>query len=148
LDRPETDISGLFWTLAVPTPRSAHSSLPTSPRRASLTLVLAAIVFACAVAPHGSAAEHRESPSGAVVDRSARHPGAPVHLESSSVELLPGCPLCVLQLQTVTVLKAPRTALPPLTPRGSLAPASLHADPGPEARHRPARAPPVLSSAL
>src|SRR5204863_317338 len=92
------------------------------------------------MAPHGSAAEHRDSPTGAAVDRSARHPRDPVHIEASTVEFQPGCPLCVLQLQTVSILRASRASLPALTPRSFLPPTAQQAHPPlpkPPFLHRP-----------
>lgn len=106
-----------------------------------------------AVVPHEVfAAGHRDSPLGipidAAIDRSASHPGDPVHVEQSTVEFQAACPLCVLQLQTRSVLHPPEAPLPPLSTSDDFLAASAPSCSSPLPRLGPARAPPRLSSAL
>jgi hypothetical protein len=116
-----------------------------------LTLALGLSLFLGAL-PHSAAAGHRESPvrepAGGDIDRSARHPGDPVHLEASSVEFQPGCPLCILQLQTGQALLLPEWAAPPLLARGAVRTAVERAGSVLAPPLGPARAPPRLSSSL
>jgi hypothetical protein len=119
---------------------------PTSPARFLLALVIGLALFAGIALPHGNAAEHRDSPVGADVDRSARHPGDPTHFEASTVEFEPGCPLCVLQLQSASLLPVPEPSLPVLTAHGTALPPAPSVTAAPVVRTGPARAPPVLSS--
>lgn len=133
------------YTVAVPADPTPPLN-QTRSWRALLALVLGLVVFAGAVAPHGLTAEHRESLLGANIDHSARHPGDPAHFEQSSVEFQPGCPLCVLQLQTGSVLRLPEALQPPLLPE-STAPATVQqAASRPVPRLGPARAPPLSAS--
>lgn len=102
-----------------------------------------------AVVPHEVfAAGHRDSPVGAAIDRSASHPGDPLHVEQSTVEFEAACPLCVLQLQTRSVLHPPEGPLPPLPTSDDFLAAAAQACSAPLPRLGPARAPPRLSSAL
>jgi hypothetical protein len=102
-----------------------------------------------AVVPHEVfAAGHRDSPVGAAIDRSASHPGDPVHVEQSTVEFEAPCPLCVLQLQTRSALHPPEAPLSPLLSREDFLAATAQTHSVPLPRLGPARAPPRLSSAL
>ena len=105
------------------------------------------------VVPHEVfTAGHRDSPLSAptdeAIDRSASHPGAPLHVEQSTVEAHAACPLCVLQLQTRSTLHLPEAPLPPLLPGDDTLPAVAQAHSAPLPRLGPARAPPRLSPAL
>jgi hypothetical protein len=144
--RPESP-SPACYTVAVPLRRPARpTALIPSPW---LALALALAFLFGAVVPHEVfAAGHRDSPVGAAIDRSASHPGDPAHVEQSTVEFQAACPLCVLQLQTRSVLHPPEAPLPPLLSSNDVlaAVAQIHSAPLP--RLGPARAPPRLSSAL
>jgi len=129
------------------------TALTTAPWRALLALVLGLAFLFGAVVPHEVlAAGHRDSPDGipvdAAIDRSASHPGDPVHVEQSTVELEAACPLCVLQLQTRSALHPPETPLPPLLASDDFQAAAAQVHSAPLPRLGPARAPPRLSPAL
>ena len=121
----------------------------SSPWRALLAVTLGLALFLGAVVPHEVfAAGHRDSPIGAAIDRSASHPGDPVHVEQSTVEFEAACPLCVLQLQTRSVLHPPEAPLPPLPTSDDFLAATAQTHSAPLPRLGPARAPPRLSPAL
>jgi hypothetical protein len=112
-------------------------------------LSLGLALFLGAVVPHEAlAAGHRDSAVGAAIDHSARHPGDPIHIEQSTVEFEAACPLCVLQLQTRSVLQTPEAPQPPLVRSGEVLIAATSVDSVPSRRLGPARAPPRLSSSL
>jgi hypothetical protein len=127
-------------------PLRPASPTPTSPARFLLALVVGLALLTGVALPHGNAAGHRDSPVGADVDRSARHPGDPAHFEASTVEFEAGCPLCVLQLQSASLLPVPEPSLPALAAHGTALPPAPSATAAPAVRTGPARAPPVLSS--
>jgi hypothetical protein len=136
--------------VTVPRRRPDRSTaLTSSPWRALLALVVALAFSLGAVVPHEVfAAGHRDSPVGAAIDRSASHPGDPVHIEQSAVEFEAACPLCVLQLQTRSVLHPPEAPLPPLPTSDNFLAATAQTHSAPLPRLGPARAPPRLSPAL
>ena len=128
---------------------SRRPALTPSPWRALLALAVALAFSFGAVVPHEVfAAGHRDSPVGATIDRSASHPGDPVHVERSTVEFEAACPLCVLQLQTRSVLHPPEAPLPPLLSSDDFQTAAAQVHSAPLPRLGPARAPPRLSLAL
>lgn len=119
---------------------------PTSPARFLLALVVGLALLTGVALPHGNAAGHRESPVGADIDRSASHPGDPTHFEASAVEFEPGCPLCVLQLQSASIPPVLEPTLPVLAAEGALLPLAPSTTASPAGRTGPARGPPALSS--
>ena len=136
------------YTVTVPADPIPLNPSMTRSWRALLALVLGLVVFAGAVAPHGLTAGHHESPVGTNIDHSARHPSDPAHFEQSTVEFQPGCPLCVLQLQTGSVLRLPEALQPPLLPGDDIQAAVQQAASRPSPRLGPARAPPLSASSL
>lgn len=116
-------------------------------RRAFLALGMGMVLAFGTAAPHAPTAEHTDSPTGVEIDRSARHPGEPVHLESAEPEFHPGCAVCLLQLQSGSSLPVP-AALPTPAPVGEIPAAGNAVAAHLTTESGPARAPPALSTSL
>ena len=87
--------------------------------RALLALALGLAMAAGVAVPHAPVAEHSGTPSGVEIDHGARHPGEPIHVESSQIQHHPACGACLLQLQGGSSLAVP-AALPVPVPLGTL----------------------------
>ena len=94
------------------------------------------------VVPHAPVAEHTSAPSGVEIDKSAKHPGEPIHVESSHIEHHPGCAACLLQMQGSSSLAAP-AALPIPVPLGTVSALAEQTSPKISVDLGPARAPPT-----
>ena len=125
--------------------RRAHPTELSLWRRSLIALAVGIAMTFGAVAPHEAGAEHDREGRGAFVDQAASHPEAPPHFEASNATYVPGCPTCLLHLQTGSRLIAPPVPLPELV-RGDTVPLpETAAVSSPTSFHGPARAPPVPS---
>lgn len=117
-------------------------------RRSLIALAVGLALTFGAVAPHDEAAEHEREGRGAFIDQAASHPEAPPHFEASNATYVPGCPTCLLHLQTGSRLIAPLVPLPDLV-RGETVPVpETVAVSTPSSLLGPARAPPASSLVL
>lgn len=126
----------------VPSRRALTTPAPFSWARALLALAVGLALAAGVVVPHAPIVEHSGSPSGVEIDRSARHPGEPVHFESSQIEHHPACGACLLQVQGGSYLAAP-SARPVPIPLGTLPVLAEQVVPKAAVDLGPARAPPA-----
>ena len=128
--------------------RRAHSPDPSLWQRSLIAVLVGLALTFGAFAPHDDAAEHEREGRGAFVDQAASHPEDPPHVEASNTAYVPGCPTCLLHLQTGSRLIAPPVPLPELV-RGETVPApETAAVSTPASLLSPARAPPVSSLVL
>jgi hypothetical protein len=128
--------------------RRAHPPDLSFWRRALIALTVGIALTFGAVAPHDSSTEHDREGQGAIVDQAARHPEAPPHFEASNATYVPGCPTCLLHLQTGSRLIAPPVPLPELVRGETVTVPETLAVSAPSSLHGPARAPPVSSLSL
>jgi len=101
-----------------------------------------ALVLGGLVVPHGAAEEHSDLPIGTHLDGNARHPGAPLHMETADPEVVQACPACLLQTGRLSILSCPVAAALPLLTGSPVTPEADQSADTPVLRLAPARAPP------
>ncbi|HYU31709.1 MAG TPA: hypothetical protein VEW48_06065 [Thermoanaerobaculia bacterium] len=118
--------------------------------RRSLVSVVAglclALVLGGLVVPHSAAEEHSDLPIGTHLDANARHPGAPLHMETADPEVVQPCPACLLQTGRQSILSHPVAVALPLLTGNPVAPEAERSADAPVLRLAPARAPPTVLS--
>ncbi|HVT58388.1 MAG TPA: hypothetical protein VHR45_08305 [Thermoanaerobaculia bacterium] len=101
-----------------------------------------------AIAPHSADSERVGTLTGGEVTETtagASHPRAPLHCESSLIKTYPGCPACLLQINTAAELFLRATA-PRLLRRAEIVRSAIEAPVNPRPDPGPARAPPPLAA--
>lgn len=117
-------------------------------RRSLIALAVGLALTFGAFAPHDDSAEHEREGRGAFVDQAASHPEEAPHFEASNSTYVPGCPTCLLHLQTGSRLIAPPVPLPELVRGETLTVLETVALSTPSSLLGPARAPPASSLVL
>jgi hypothetical protein len=110
-------------------------------------MLLACVVFLGAVDYHPAGDAHAfgetANLAGSSFSSTARHPGQPLHLESSAVDVRPHCPMCLHRLQTAGSHLAPAHAAEVLIAVSAPSSGPALAARTTSCRPREARAPPA-----
>jgi len=124
---------------------SRHLTIRIAWGRAAVALLACCALAFGLLAPHDVVEERTGALSRVEIAESAVHPRAPAHFEDAEFKVHPGCPACLLQIQTGTALvRLPAALSLPSADRELTVPAER--TPSQTVLHRsPARAPPVLS---
>ena len=115
-------------------------------RRFLVTLVASLALCLGVLSPHDAVSEGSGEGSGrpqaVEIASGAHHPGQPVHIESSPIEIHPACLACLFQLQTSSTLLPSRGILPALIRTAAVTPPATAELAFVAPRLGPARAPP------
>lgn len=124
---------------------SIKAPFPTWRRSLASTVAGLTLLLLCGglVVPHGAFSEHTDLPIGSYLDTNARHPGAPLHMETAHPEVVHACTACLLQTGRLSVLDLPAAVPLPDTAAHLVFVQNEWSDDAPARRLGPARAPPA-----